>query len=126
MRNWEPKLALVPSKAKNEVSRREGDSGDSGDVFYPRLLDIAEKVSAKIVLLEVADMCQAWRVANMACRHGLWDGIEIWRDWVGTGSFLKTDEMGIRNRKIKMLGEGNGRVVICWSADGGRWIGRGN
>ncbi|TKA62173.1 hypothetical protein B0A49_11789 [Cryomyces minteri] len=74
VRNFEPKLALVPPGVP-------GSTGlNAGDVFYPRLLAIAEEVSAKMVLFEVADLEQADRVANMAKRSSSWNGIQIWRD----------------------------------------------
>ncbi|KAK4981439.1 hypothetical protein LTR66_009993 [Elasticomyces elasticus] len=74
VRNFEPKLALVPP------SDAALSGIDQGDVFYPRLLAIAEEVGAKLVLLEVADLTQARRVATMAYERRVWDGIEIWRD----------------------------------------------
>ncbi|KAK4987911.1 hypothetical protein LTR66_007466 [Elasticomyces elasticus] len=74
VRNFEPKIALVPP------SDAALSGIDQGDVFYPRLLAIAEEVGAKLVLLEVADLTQARRVATMAYKQRVWDGIEIWRD----------------------------------------------
>ena len=117
VRNYEPKLALVPD-------RMPDDPGvDSGDVFYPRLLDIAKQVDAKIVLFEVADMEQARRVAIMAVQRGLWDGIEIWKDWpTSEGDYEHELERDEELGDISIRGHGNGRSVFAWRDEARQWL----
>lgn len=95
VRNYEPKMALVPSsknhtksaKPHNNSAIEEEEDHKIGDSFYPQILNIAAQANAKIVLLEVADMDQATRVAQEGIirisRH--WPTkkfyCEIWRDW---------------------------------------------
>lgn len=111
VRKYEPKLALVPPP------RSKLDDTQQGDQFYPRLLKIAEEVEAKVVLLEVADLEQAVRVARLAQRLDVFDGIEIWRD---DPTFSQsTSEDG-----FEVHGEGNGRSVVCWRGVGGSWLGK--
>lgn len=112
VRKYEPKLALVPPP------RSKFDDTQQGDMFYPRLLKIAQEVEAKVVLLEVADLEQALRVARLAQKLGVFDGIEIWRDNPDTSS-QSTSEDG-----FDVHGEGNGRSVVCWRGVGGSWLGK--
>ncbi|KAK5146747.1 hypothetical protein LTR04_000979, partial [Oleoguttula sp. CCFEE 6159] len=111
VRVFEPKLALVPPDVSGSTDL------NAGDVFYPRLLAIAEEVSAKIVLFEVADLEQADRVANIANSTGLWDGIQIWRD-VPAETPIELTRSG-----VKVLGHGNGRSVFCWRGEAAEWLG---
>lgn len=112
VRKYEPKLALVPPP------RLKFDDAQQGDMFYPRLLKIAQEVEAKVVLLEVADLEQALRVARLAKKLNVFDGVEIWRDDPDI-SFQSTFEDGLEVR-----GEGNGRSVLCWRGVGGHWLGK--
>ncbi|KAK8235178.1 S-adenosyl-L-methionine-dependent methyltransferase [Phyllosticta capitalensis] len=116
VRKFEPKLALVPPAGVSEIP-------DDGDLFYPRLLDVADHVHSKVVLFEVADLSQALRVASMAKKKGSWDGVEIWKDEPGA----KDDSMVQLEQVVsglKVLGRGNGRSVVCWRDQGARWLGR--
>lgn len=113
VRKFEPKLALVPPP------RSKFDDTQQGDMFYPRLLKIAEEVEAKIVLLEVADLEQALRVARLAQKLNTFDGIEIWRDDPDVSASQPTIEDG-----FQVYGEGNGRSVLCWRGAGGPWLGK--
>ncbi|KFY10204.1 hypothetical protein V492_05133, partial [Pseudogymnoascus sp. VKM F-4246] len=57
VRNFEPRLALVP----------EGNGGKEGrpeDIFYEKIVERAEGVKARILLMEVAGTEQAGRVAR--------------------------------------------------------------
>ncbi|USP80815.1 uncharacterized protein yc1106_08089 [Curvularia clavata] len=112
VRNFEPKLALVPpSKAKHTDTQQ-------GDMFYPRLLDIAQDVEAKVVLLEVADVDQAVRVANTARDMDMFDGVEIWREDPNARSTTMTQD------GFEIIGEGNARTVLCWRGQGAHWLGK--
>ncbi|KAI9683804.1 MAG: hypothetical protein M1829_004138 [Trizodia sp. TS-e1964] len=111
VRNWEPKLALVP-----KYSDCSGE--EDGDSFYPRLLSIGEQARTKLVLLEVADLAQARRVVRTArsCASRYWQRIEIWRDFPSQGNASTTIVDG---EEIVLLGDGHARAVICWGlADG--------
>lgn len=102
---------------------------EAGDIFYPRLLQVAEEVGARVVLVEVADMEQAIRVARMVVRKGgrIWKGCEVWRDWpaangVGDGN---GEVVEVEGEMVRVRGEGNGRAVLAWrSGHGGRMIGK--
>lgn len=123
VRDWEPKSALVPSSRASEPISDHKDA-DVGDIFYPRLLDIASRVSAKIVLFEVADLAQAMRVAGMVARGRVWDGYEIWRDWPSQAATTGCGEGVVREKGVDVLGEGNGRAVLAWTKEGGRMLGK--
>lgn len=110
-----------------------------GDTFYPRLLEVAERVDAQVLLFEVADMEQAIRVARMVLGKGVgvWKGCEIWRDWpAAAGGKVdgggdgdgggEVEVVGVRGKDVRVRGEGNGRAVLAWRGDdGGRMVGRG-
>lgn len=112
VRRWEPRLALVPPQAKED----ETADDEQGDLFYPRLLQIAQEVDAKIVLMEVADMEQGLRVARMAAAAGIWSGVEIWRD----GNLHAS---GQPVQSFLTRGEGDGRAVLCWRDGAKDWMG---
>lgn len=108
VRDFEPKLALVPPAPTFGANK--------GDSFYPHLLDIAKKLSAKFVLLEVADLDQARRVAATAIQS-LPAGftLEIWRD---EPSIARFEEDMIEGEPVRVVGEGNGRSVFIQYDDG--------
>lgn len=112
VRGFEPKLALVPPH------RYAHTDNEQGDMFYPQLLNIARDVEAKIVLLEVADLDQALRVAQLAQRLEIFDGVEIWRDQPSAPADETTLE-----QNIPVHGQGNARTVICWRSIGAAWLG---
>ncbi|KAI5245841.1 S-adenosyl-L-methionine-dependent methyltransferase [Aureobasidium subglaciale] len=115
VKRYEPKLALVP----NSLDAKTHADDEIGDVFYPRLLDIAKQVEAKVVLFEVADLEQASRVAAMAHKQAIWTGIEIWRDDPAhqTSSEDTTTPTG-----VKILGTGNGRSVLLYRGEAEIWL----
>jgi HemK-like putative methylase len=103
VRTFEPKLALVPP------TRASLNDEAQGDVFYPRLLEIAERGRARVLLMEVADMEQANRVAEMAKATDVWGGVEIWRDDPRARGSCET-VLG----NVNVVGGGDGRSVFCW------------
>jgi methylase of polypeptide subunit release factors len=115
VRSFEPRLALVPPH-QHELATDEM----IGDSFYPRLLQIARLVESKVLLLEVADLGQAERVAYIAQAERWWDGVEIWRDDPHT---LKSPEYSSIDG-VKIIGQGNCRSVICWRNEGRAWLGK--
>ncbi|KAI9835238.1 MAG: hypothetical protein M1837_003876 [Sclerophora amabilis] len=132
VRNWEPKLALVPPNVCSESGRSPDPASTDPallieDTFYPHLLATATAVNAKVLVLEVSDLAQALRVAALAQKNGDWDGIEIWRDWpsghVSQGPTREVKAM-VGGQNICIVGRGNGRAVVCWKGDGGSWLGK--
>lgn len=104
VRNYEPKLALVPP-----ASSAQGDEA-IGDAFYPRLLQVAKQVGARILLLEVADMEQAQRIASLTAADGIWQGIEIWRD----DPSGPAEDLEIGSHTVHVRGSGHGRSVFAY------------
>jgi hypothetical protein len=131
VKRYEPRLALVPS------SSTPLQDSEHGDLFYPRLLTLASSLNTKVLLFEVADLQQARRVASMARKQGVWEGIEIWRDdpcgvedqadpaemvkgMMGEGSGeMAESKVG---DAIKVLGAGNGRTVVACRGEGKDWM----
>ncbi|KAF2427151.1 S-adenosyl-L-methionine-dependent methyltransferase [Tothia fuscella] len=116
VRNFEPRLALVPQISQQGLSDEE-----HGDVFYPQLLEIAEHVSSKILLMEVADMAQAERIAKVAKSWSKWDGVEIWCDEPAFDGHQKCSEVV---EGVQVRGRGDGRSVFCWRGDAKIWLGK--
>lgn len=80
-----------------------------------------------MLLVEVADMEQAIRVAGMVLEkgNGGWEGCEIWRDWPAGGGERGGEEVEVQGEKVGVRGEGNGRAVLAWRGqDGGRMVGK--
>lgn len=127
VRNFEPRNALVPPSSPSRAGAqgtREENAG--GDMFYPRLLDIAREVGAKVVLFEVADMDQAMRVVGMAGMDKRWVGIEIWKDWPSVQNKREKaeDSVVVGGKTARVIGEGNGRAVFAWTLQGRNMVGR--
>ncbi|KAL1795683.1 hypothetical protein ACET3X_005907 [Alternaria dauci] len=112
VRGFEPKLALVPPRRAKQTDTEQGDA------FYPRLLEIARDVEAKVVLLEVADLEQALRVAQHARSLDIFDGVEIWREQPDASGDAATDQ------GFAVVGQGNARSVLCWRGRGTNWLGK--
>lgn len=110
VKRYEPKLALVPKDA--DASQYSGI--DPGDIFYPRLLEIAKQLDARVVLFEVADLEQAGRVAAMAQQQNIWTVIEVWRDNPSQADVYGGSEQTSVATGIKVLGRGNGRSVFAY------------
>lgn len=122
VRAWEPKTALVPplphrpsspppSQPLTYTNTECEKDNTVGDAFYPRLFNIAQRVGAQVVLVEVADMAQAQRVAALAIKAHVWRICEIWRDWPA-GRGVQAVEIG--GRRVEIRGEGEGRAVVLW------------
>lgn len=110
VRNYEPRIALVPLRGgtiRTDSTAAETDS--IGDAFYPRLLDIAERSNASLLLVEVADLEQARRVVTHAVRRRCWNKFEIWRDWPDMKIMSK---VLINGTTIDIIGEGSGRSIL--------------
>ncbi|KAK5631107.1 hypothetical protein RRF57_006822 [Xylaria bambusicola] len=131
VRNYEPKIALVPAKLSSSTSCAPED------IFYKRLLDIADTLLPRIAVFEVGDMKQAIRVVEMAVvrsrseqhldRDGTeqkeqaasgWDVLEIWRDSPDC-QFSNNEEQVVLvcDREVPVRGMGHGRVVFLMRAE---------
>ena len=67
-------------------------------------------------MVEVGDMAQAKRVVGMVVRErGVWEGVEVWRDWPGQGGRDgKGEVVDVDGRGVRFRGEGEGRAVVAW------------
>ncbi|KAF2710664.1 S-adenosyl-L-methionine-dependent methyltransferase [Pleomassaria siparia CBS 279.74] len=111
VRGFEPRLALVPPQ-------EAGSSHvEKGDTFYPAIFQAAKDTEVKVVLLEVADLDQALRVARMAQMRNF-DGVEIWCDQPDQVN----DSIPEASHGIPIVGQGNGRSVVCWQGIGAEWL----
>ena len=116
VRRYEPKLALVPSCLPNSGQIADGDG------FYPKILNLAKQLESKIILLEVADIEQAVRVASMVIDQSLWAGVEIWRDEPSEDSSQLT-QIDVNGSRVTVKGSGHGRSVFAYRREGSKWLG---
>ena len=110
VREYEPLQALVPPVIESD----QLSDADVGDMFYPRLLDIAESVQAKVFLFEVGDMEQAVRVATTTLERGIWDKVEIWRD--EPAAALAEEVLRINGQHVLLRGRGQPRSIFAYRA----------
>lgn len=113
VRNFEPRLALVPDERLRATAACLGCELE--DVFYARLLDIAKELKPRYILFEVGDLEQAKRVVNMVTRLESNEdfGYEIWRDEPdakGCEVFGMESGSGV----AIVRGEGHGRSVFIY------------
>lgn len=119
VRNWEPKLALVPEPNLNANSN---SNVEPQDVFYERLLGLFRLARAKVLVLEVGDEGQAERVVGIVGRMqkesgmvGWRWGVEVWRDWmggVGVDGEEKKEVVVLGGVRVRVRGVGRMRVVV--------------
>lgn len=111
VRKFEPKLALVPSTAS-------GQSDIHGDTFYKHIIQIGRHVGARLIVMEVGDSGQAWRVRDLA-RDLLKDdrehfAIELWRD-DGSVETVMDVRATLQEREIM------DRAVVIWREKWATW-----
>jgi methylase of polypeptide subunit release factors len=111
VRNWEPKLALVP-RIDQDITMEDSHPED---IFYHRILEVAKAANSRVVLMEVGDIEQAIRVSRIAVDFGIWTSVEIWKDWpdMYPDQLADKEEVFVREHKIPVRGSGNGRSVMC-------------
>lgn len=115
VRKYEPSLALIPG---NNIPIPE--DWDHEDVFYSRLLSIANNLKPKVILLEVGDEMQALRVISRFSQHKLSTNshVEVWRDWPDLTpshdeeSSLKITMDDGSSRLVSTKGSGNIRSIF--------------
>ncbi|KZF21417.1 S-adenosyl-L-methionine-dependent methyltransferase [Xylona heveae TC161] len=116
VRNYEPRLALVPERSIRRSTEQGNEDDLVGDLFYPRLYEIADKVHARGVLFEVGDLDQASRAARVACESPAWTRVEIWKDFPDLDLDIidqSTPMLNVAGTQIVLRGQGNGRAVYC-------------
>jgi HemK-like putative methylase len=125
VKNFEPKLALVPphpSVASPNIN--------PGDTFYPVLISLAASLDVKLLWCEVEDEQQALRVVEMITRAAnmsdvagqVNDSIEIWREELDSTNSVNNaiswaDHFNNASQKrsgIQVIGIGNTRSVVWW------------
>lgn len=114
VRNWEPRLALVPQRASVDFRFA------LEDVFYHRLLVLYESFESRILAMEVGDDEQALRVARMAFKLGVvgdQDEVQIWRDALGCSSVAgEAESLIVQGRNVRLIGAGKLRAVVLFRA----------
>ncbi|KAK3325292.1 S-adenosyl-L-methionine-dependent methyltransferase [Apodospora peruviana] len=137
VRNFEPKLALVPNHTHNDTSE---------DIFYARLLDLSKTLRPKRMLFEVAGMEQALRVVRMIflqqpslsspamrtsekgeagkeLHRDLYTVVQIWRDdpsvqqQHAARESEKDEVVTVEGREITVKGDGKVRSVYFVGGD---------
>jgi methylase of polypeptide subunit release factors len=124
VRNWEPKLALVPEKRPisdvfehppSEVLKAV-ETTDAADIFYQRLLVLHSDVfKSQVLLMEIGDDAQALRVAKTALAYchsrttRKRNHVEVWRDSPDTGEY---EELQIGEHMVPVRGSGAIRAVV--------------
>ena len=116
VKRHEPRLALVPGKHLPQPP----PGLHAEDIFYGRLLDVAETLQPKVILLEIGDRNQARRVIEYCAKHkfSAQARMEVWRDWPD----LEPDEEDFRHflisRKeskdvtVPIKGSGHVRCIV--------------
>lgn len=122
VRKFEPKAALVPPSTSSLNGHTRLRSGNDGDRFHQDILEQAVSMRVKVVLLEVEDMEQAIRVANMAAQQNEWYSHQIWKDEPGAN--VPDQYLSMDSKIVSVHGSGEGRSVLVCTRDGARLIGR--
>ncbi len=142
VRNWEPKLALVPPPINTRALDRASDGTEwekalsqfraswpdaQADVFYFRMIFLLQRKQAlhpHLLLMEIGDKEQAIRVVEMVKRElidtsNVVKRIEIWRDSPDQ-SRQTEEEASIKfgNKIVPVRGSGSMRsVFVVFNAD---------
>jgi methylase of polypeptide subunit release factors len=135
VQKYEPRLALVPeaiSYAGSETwiqrymdckAMRKGDAdlAEDADIFYRQLLRIYDRSSSSILLMEVDDQEQAFRVIKLAVlkKHiGKTNRVEIWRDYPAQEAQPgEEQEVEVEGRVIPVNGAGKMRSVVLFRVE---------
>lgn len=117
VRNFEPRLALVP---QDGVCNR-------GDQFNTVIAGIALKVGAQALVIE-GDGSSHFAQEALAPQHGKssWTAREIWKDDLsnvsGKGPIVGEKEYG--SLRYKVVGVGHDRADVLLRGDGSSWLSR--
>lgn len=114
VRNFEPKLALVPPWAKSPPPGFPPQE----DMFYHRLVDMHQKHQSKVTLMEVGDAEQAVRVVNHILNIksvARWNHVELWRDFPGQEpDRRKLRMLHVGEKLVPIKGQGKIRAVVMF------------
>ena len=119
VRNFEPRLALVPPRTAD-------NKNSDGDLFYVPIMRAALQVDAKVIVVEIGDSKQSRRVCELADQLMRTDGneysVEVWRD-DGSTAIERTPIPG-SVRDIEGSSEAaNDRAVVIWRNEWALWRG---
>ena len=120
VRNYEPKLALVPPVHHVKIAELDESRGDR---FYPRLLEIASEANVQVLLMEIDGHAQASRVGRTVHDTKVWEGYNAWRDELGNSPVEGMCISSAPADEISCIGTGRERAIVCWRGDGGTWLG---
>ncbi|OWP01836.1 hypothetical protein B2J93_4686 [Marssonina coronariae] len=135
VRNWEPRLALIPSDASTGTDDKQhaGKGGgkvpkivggvevEDEDIFYVRLMAIHDLRYSKVCVMEVGDEEQAQRVVvlfnHLPLAH--YNRIEFWRDQPSSSSAPGEDifmfhKPGGHHIPFPVRGTGKIRAVVLF------------
>ncbi|PQE16784.1 family methyltransferase protein [Rutstroemia sp. NJR-2017a BBW] len=119
VRNWEPRLALVPEETRSALSKSKDTSTEKHpeDIFYRRLIRLHRCLKSKILVMEVGDAAQAMRVVALQLATRRLNDIEIWRDWPdGQRAEDEVDHVEVKGHRIEVKGTGRMRAVVLYYA----------
>jgi methylase of polypeptide subunit release factors len=122
VRKYEPRLALVPPE-----DEYESQDPSRPDRFYRSLVEIAHKLDASLLVMEVGDTEQANRVLYLARKNlSFGDDQVLFESWRDDGSVRRDDHVegfGHEPEKKRTVSEEeiSDRVVVCWRSDWGAW-----
>ncbi|KAI1376463.1 S-adenosyl-L-methionine-dependent methyltransferase [Hypoxylon crocopeplum] len=110
VRIYEPKLALVPPPSVSSLSVVDVAPED---VFYARLLEVADMLRPRFAVFEVGDLAQGLRVAQMVRSRCDNVEVEIWRDWPDMRPCEgEPESVEVGGTDVPIRGSGNGRAVF--------------
>ncbi|ERS95555.1 HemK family methyltransferase [Sporothrix schenckii 1099-18] len=129
VRLFEPKLAQVPDVVRASLDNNHGQpyrdatAAAAEDVFYVRLLDLAARLDARILLCETGGLEQAERVVALALAKAAAKAsanaspslleVEIWAD---QPDIVDVDDLDrsvtVAGRTVAIKGSGHGRSVF--------------
>ncbi|PQE12103.1 family methyltransferase protein [Rutstroemia sp. NJR-2017a BVV2] len=121
VRNWEPRLALVPEATKPALSLLKDSSTEKShmhpeDIFYRGLIRFHRRLKSKILVMEVGDAAQAMRVVALQMAMRRRSEIEIWRDWPdGQKADDEADHIDINGHRVDVKGTGTMRAVVLYA-----------
>lgn len=114
VRIFEPKLAQVPDQVPSSLQNGQPYvEAAAEDIFYVRLLELAAKMDARILLCETGGLEQAERVAALASKQSSPLEVEIWADHP---DIVDVDDpnrsVTVAGRIVPIRGSGHGRSVF--------------
>lgn len=117
VRDFEPKMALVPNVPKLVFGWR----GNVEDMFYRRLLELHDEAFSKVLLMEVGDAAQAIRVVEIIDKNKVIrsrNKVQFWRDFPdGDANDEQIKMANINGIMVQIKGSGRIRCVVLIRKD---------